>query len=166
MTAVPGAPGPRRLLLSSSAERGKGGLPPAPALIVVRTARVGLARVALWRMATLGVRAWQLLGAKRGRQQLHHRDANPPLPVRLIHSNCPRSRRILANPVPDARIRLRNRGSIADNSRQIQWKFVESVSQSFKTPPPSIRTTTDSPFPDWEAPPCYLFAFSRIARAA
>src|SRR5215813_9535507 len=83
MTAVPGAPGPRRLLLllSSSARRGGNNVPVALARIAVRPARVALARVDFWRMVTLGVRAWQLLGAGRRCRLTHHKDAVAPLPV-------------------------------------------------------------------------------------
>src|SRR5215470_7042230 len=71
MTAVPGAPAPRRLLLSSSPRRGARG----------PFATLAFISVGLRLMGTLRVRTWQLWGAKTADLRLHHnKDVAAPVP--------------------------------------------------------------------------------------
>src|SRR4029079_6160239 len=141
MTAVPGAPGPLRLVLllllvlSSSPRRGPPGSP-AVASISVRSRIMG----------TLQVTTWQLWGIqlKTGWMK-HNKDADGPVPdqrfLRIIEDSdtfraCPRFAPGLASPVP-----VRSVATITTHYGQfaaLPGGEVAVVRRAARSPPPPI----------------------------
>src|SRR5215470_7210149 len=145
MTAVPGAPAPRRLLLSSSPRRGARG--PFAALAFIA--------VGLRLMGTLRVRTWHLWGAKTADHRSFIIGTSPPrfqiviFPRFVGNSDAFR----FAEPVPARGLPVQSTDSNADNSGQFRRKpadFSRDVASRmrsqpvgtecrlFVTPPPAI----------------------------
>src|SRR6516164_2623317 len=135
MTAVPGAPAPRRLLLSSSPRRGAFG----------PFATLAFISVGLRLMGTLRVRTWQLWGAKTADHRLHHNKDVDPVPDCHIPAIRREFRRILfcksrAGPPVAGSIDRLNCGQFGANSSEIRG----FLSQRCKGPcahkaPPTAR---------------------------